>query len=101
MVPHPQLLQTTIKQAKLLKIGDKCGHNSRKMGLQQYVGWLQELKPYARRHSTFRVGLYGCLWVGAMKFWSDLAIALVRLKPGKLPYFQRSLRAMTLIKSAL
>jgi hypothetical protein len=56
---------------------------------------------YARRHSTFWVGLYGFLWIGAMEFWSDLAIALVRLKPGKLPYFQRGLRAMTLIQSAL
>lgn len=36
-----------------------------------------------------------------MEFWSDLAIALVHLKPGKLPYFQQGLRAMTLIQSAL
>ncbi|MDM9584866.1 IS4 family transposase [Nostoc sp. GT001] len=78
-----------------------AGRNCRKMGLQQYVGRLQELKRYARRHSAFWVGLYGCLWVGAMEFWSDLAIALVRLKPGKLHYFQRGLRAMALIQSAL
>ena len=78
-----------------------AGRKSQKMGLQQYVGRLQELKRYTRRHSTFWIGLYGCLWVGAMEFWSDLAIALVHLKPGKLPYFQRGLRAMTLIQSAL
>ncbi|WP_223280362.1 IS4 family transposase [Nostoc sp. PA-18-2419] len=77
-----------------------AGRKSRKMGLQQYIGRIQELKRYTRRHSTFWIGLYGCLWVGAMEFWSDLAIALVHLKPSKLPYFQRGLRAMTLIQSA-
>ncbi len=54
-----------------------------------------------RRHSAFWIGLYGCLWVGAMEFCSDLAIALMRFKPNKLPHFQRGLRAMTLIQSAL
>nr|MDZ8004641.1 hypothetical protein [Nostoc sp. DedSLP05]MDZ8101998.1 hypothetical protein [Nostoc sp. DedSLP01] len=78
-----------------------AGRKSRKMGLQQYIGRLQELKRYTRRHSTFWIRLYGYLWVAAMEFWSDLAIALVHLKPGKLPYFQQCLRAMTLIQSAL
>lgn len=32
-----------------------------------------------------------------MKFWSDLAYDLMRLKPRKLPYFQKGLRAMTFI----
>lgn len=54
-----------------------------------------------RRHSAFWIGLYGCLWVGAMEFLSDLAIALMRNKTHKLPYFQKGLRAMTLIQSAL
>lgn len=52
-----------------------AGRNSRFRGLQKYIGRLQELKRIHRRHSAFWVGLYGCLWVGAMEFWSDLAIA--------------------------
>lgn len=43
----------------------------------------------------------GVYEVGAMKFWSDLAIVLVCLKPGKPPYFQLVLRATILIQSAL
>jgi len=36
-----------------------------------------------------------------MEFWSELAVALMALKPHKLPYFHKGLRAMTLIQSAL
>lgn len=78
-----------------------AGRTSRKMGLQKYIGRLQELKRTHRRHSAFWVGLYGCLWVGAMEFWADLAYQFMRLKPGKLPYFHQGLRAMALIQSAL
>jgi hypothetical protein len=34
-----------------------------------------------------------------MEFWADLAHELMRLKPSKLPYFQKDLRAMALIQS--
>lgn len=77
------------------------GRQSGKMGVQKYLGRLQELKRSSRRHSAFWVGLYGCLWVGAIEFWFDLAVSLMRLKPGKIPNFQKGLRAMTLIQSAL
>ena len=78
-----------------------AGRNSRKMGLQKYIGRLNELKRTHRRHSAFWVGLYGQVWVGAMEFWADLADEFMRLKPGKLPYFHKGLRAMALIQSAL
>ncbi|MER3472424.1 MAG: IS4 family transposase, partial [Chitinophagaceae bacterium] len=45
--------------------------------------------------------LYGQVWVGAMEFWADLADEFMRLKPSKLPYFHKGLRAMALIQSAL
>ena len=78
-----------------------AGRNSRQMGLQKYVGRLKELNRLHRRHSAFWVGLYGQLWVGAMEFWADLAHDLMRLKPSKLPYFRKGLRAMSLIQSSL
>nr|WP_322658912.1 hypothetical protein [Dendronalium sp. ChiSLP03b] len=37
------------------------------MGLQKYVGRLQELKRSSRQHSSFWIGLYGLLWVGAIE----------------------------------
>lgn len=79
----------------------RAGRQDRNMVLQKYVGRLQELKRVSRRHSPFWVGLYGHLWVGAMEHWSDLALILMRLKPAKLPHFQRGLRAMQLIQSTV
>lgn len=38
-----------------------AGSKVRQVGLQKYVGRLQELKHSYRRYSTFRVGLYGHL----------------------------------------
>ncbi|MEH1848413.1 MAG: IS4 family transposase [Nostoc sp.] len=97
--------QRLIALILLIAIAYTCailaGRNSRKMGLQKYVGRLKELQRSQHRHSIFWVGLYGQLWVGAMEFWTDLADDLMRLKPSKLPYFQKGLRAMTLIQSAL
>ncbi|MDZ4876800.1 MAG: IS4 family transposase ISAcma19 [Chroococcidiopsis cubana SAG 39.79] len=78
-----------------------AGRSFRPIGVQKYLGRLTELQRSYRRHSSFWVGLYGQLWVGAMEFWIDLADEFIRLKPSKLPYFQKGLRAMALIQSAL
>jgi hypothetical protein len=97
--------QRLIALILLLAIAYTCavlaGRRSRTMGLQKYLGRLQQLKRITRRHSTFWIGLYGHLWIGAMELWSELAAALMALKPHKLPYFHKGLRAMTLIQSAL
>lgn len=88
----------------LIAIAYSCavlaGRNCCQRGQQKYVGRLKELQRYHRRHSAFWVGLYGHLWVGAMEFWAELASEFMRLKPGKLLYFQKGLRAMALIQSA-
>ncbi|MEH2276162.1 MAG: hypothetical protein V7K40_15575 [Nostoc sp.] len=57
------------------------GRASTQVGLQKYLGRLQELKRSMRRHSAFWIGLYGCLSVGAMEFLSIRAIALMGNKP--------------------
>lgn len=74
---------------------------TQRAGFQKYVGRVQELKQIHHRHSAFWIGMYGCLWVGAMEEWDFLAAQLMRLKPNKLPYFQQGLRAMSLIQSTL
>ena len=78
-----------------------AGRKSRTLGLQKYIGRLKELKRVHRRHSAFWIDLYGCLWVGAMESWAELAESLMRFKPGKLPDFQKCLRAMSLIQPIL
>ena len=97
--------QRLITLILLIAIAYTCailaGRNSRSLGLQKYVGRLKELKRLQRRHSAFWIGLYGQLWVGAMEFWADLAHEFMSLKSSKLPYFQKGLRAMHLIQSAL
>lgn len=97
--------QRLIALILLIAIAYTCavltGRQSRNLGLQKYLARLQDLKRIHRRHSAFWVGLYGHLWVGAIEFWSDLAISLMRLKPSKLPYFQKGLRALALIQSTL
>lgn len=96
--------QRLIALILLIAIAYTCailaGRQHRNMGLQKYVGRLNELKRIQRRHSAFWVGLYGFLWVGAMELWADFSAELMRLKPSKLPYFHKGLRAMKLIQSA-
>ena len=61
--------QRLIALILLIAIAYSCailsGRQSRKMGVQKYLGRLQELKRSSRDHSTFWLGLYGQLWVGA------------------------------------
>lgn len=77
------------------------GRKLRQIGLHKYLGRLQELKRSHRRHSTFWIGLYGYLWIGAMELWAGFAHELMQLKPHKLLHSQQGLRAMTLIQSTL
>jgi hypothetical protein len=97
--------QRLITLILLIAIAYTCailtGRQSRKLGVQKYLGRLQELKRSSRRHSTFWLGLYGQLWIGAMEQWAELAQHLMRLKPNKLLHCQRGLHAMTLIQSTL
>lgn len=89
----------------LIAIAYSCavlaGQKLRQSKMQKYIGRLTELRRRERRHSTFWLGLYGHLWVGALEVWADLAQELMRLKPAKSPHFQRGLRAMTLIQSSV
>lgn len=61
------ILLITIAYTCAIRAGRQCQN----MGLQKYIGRLQELKRISRRHSPFWVGLYGQLWLGAMEHWSD------------------------------
>jgi hypothetical protein len=75
------------------------GRKIKQLGQQKYVSRLTELGRTVRRHSSFWVGLYGQVWMAGMEFLSDLVSQLMRIKPNKLPFFQRGLRAMALIQS--
>ena len=73
------------------------GQKIKRQGQQKYVNRLKELRRIDRRHSSFWVGLYRQMWVAGMEFCEDLVSKLMRIRPNKLPFYQRGLRAMTLI----
>jgi hypothetical protein len=87
----------------LIAIAYSCallqGQKIKRMGIQKYVGRLTEYGRSIRRHSSFWIGLYGQCWVVGMEFCQDIIIELMRIRRNKLPFFQRGMRAMSLILS--
>jgi len=71
------------------------------MGIQKYVGRVQELGRAVRRHSSFWIGLYGECWVTGIEVCLDLVSELMKIRTNKRPFFQKGIRAMTLILSTL
>jgi len=69
------------------------------MEVQKYVGRLTECGRSIRRHSSFWIGLYGQCWVVGMEFCQDIISELMKIRRNKLPFFQRGMRAMSLILS--
>ena len=85
----------------LIAIAYSCallqGQKIKRMGIQKYVGRLTEYRRSIRRHSSFWIGLYGQCWVVGIEFCQDIIIELMRIRRNKLPFFQRGMRAMSLI----
>jgi hypothetical protein len=87
----------------LIAIAYSCallqGKKIKNMGIQKYVGRLTECRRSIRRHSSFWIGLYGQCWVIGMEFCQDIIAELMKIRRNKLPFFQRGMRAMSLILS--
>ena len=77
-----------------------AGQKIKRQGQQKYVNRLKELRRVEQRHSNFWVGLYGQLWIAGIEFCRDLVQELMRIRPNKLPFYQRGLSAMNLIQQA-
>jgi hypothetical protein len=76
------------------------GKRIRKQQVQRYLGRTKEPKRRENRHSQFWIGLYGRLWIDSLNLWSTWAGKLRALKPHKRRFFQRGLRAISLIHQA-
>ena len=76
------------------------GKKIKRMGLQKYVGRLQEPRRNERRHSSFYIGLYGQTWVNYRGYCESAVLDLMKLNRNKLKYYQKGLRAMELILAA-
>lgn len=77
-----------------------AGQKIKRQGQQKYVNRLQELQRVERRHSSFWVGLYGQMWVAGLELCEEWLQELMRIRRNKLRFFQRGLRAMSLIQQA-
>ena len=77
------------------------GRKMKQMGIQKYIGRVKETERTERRHSSFYIGLYGQTWVNFMDGCADMVLDLMRLNRNKRKYYQKGLRAMKLILSAL
>jgi hypothetical protein len=75
------------------------GRKLKHLGIQKYIGRLTELRRRVRRHSSFWIGLYGQCWVVGMEFCWEIVEHLMRIRRNKLPFFQRGMKAMSLILS--
>ena len=75
------------------------GQAIKSKGQQKYIGRLKELKRMTRRHSNFWVGLYGQMWIAALESESNWLRDLMIIRPNKLTFFQKGLRAMALIQA--
>lgn len=69
-------------------------------GVQKYVGRVKESKRNVKRHSSFYIGLYGKNWVSSGENCRELVAELMKLSRNKIAYYQRGLRAMSLIIAA-
>ena len=69
------------------------------MDVQKYVGRIQELGQYERRHSSFYIGLYGQNWVRFLESFWEFVTELKIINSNKLQAYNRGLRARRLIAS--
>ena len=76
------------------------GRAIKSTGQKNYINRFRKVKQLLTKNSSFWVGLYGDVWVIGMEFLSDWSQKLMRMTPNKLSFFQKGLRAMSLIQSA-
>ena len=73
------------------------GKSCKNQGHQKYITRLSEARRKYRRHSDFRVGLYGENWVIAWDFCDSLVEELMRINRHKINYYQQGLKVLAAI----
>ena len=89
----------------LIAIAYSCailqGKQMKQKGVQKYIGRVKESGREDRRHSSFWIGIYGQGWVAQTDCCQEIVEELMVIRRNKLPFFQRGIRAMTLIRQSL
>jgi Transposase DDE domain len=76
------------------------GRAIKSTGQQKYIGRLRKIKQSLTKNSNFWLGLYGDVWIIARDFVAQWVEELMRVNPNKFPFYQKGLRAMTIIQHA-
>ncbi|XWK88672.1 MAG: IS4 family transposase [Phormidium sp.] len=77
------------------------GKRTKLQGQQKYVCRIQEPGRSRRRHSNFWIGLYGENWLTAFYSCQSWVEEMLNYTPNKKSFYQRGLRAITLIHQPL
>jgi hypothetical protein len=70
-------------------------------GIQRYVARPREAKRPYPRHSSFYVGLHAYNWVNLFQSQYEIIQEIMQINRNKLTHYQKGLRAMELVRSAL
>jgi hypothetical protein len=100
-VSEPRFLALVLLIAIAYSLNTMRGQQLNILPHRIYICRLKESNRSPERHSDFWIGTYGTFWVESMDAFSELAFSLIRLKPQKIPYFSKGLKAMSFIKQAL
>jgi hypothetical protein len=73
------------------------GKSFKNQGHQKYIARLTEAQRKYRRHSDFRVGLYGQNWIIAWDFCDELVEKLMIINRHKLKYYQQGLKVLSAV----
>jgi hypothetical protein len=76
------------------------GRARKSTGQQNYISRCRKVKQFITKNSSFWIGSSGDVWVIEMELLFDWSQKLMRMAPNKLTFFQRGVRAMSLIESA-
>jgi len=71
------------------------GKSFKNQGHQKYIARLTEAQRKYRRHSDFRVGLYGQNWVIAWEFCYSLVEKIMIINRHKINYYQQGLKVLS------
>jgi hypothetical protein len=100
-VNEPRLMGLILLITIAYTLANFQGELVKKLRTTEYVGRPTEKQRSIPRHSYLGMGLNCLAYLQALTIWSDLAHRLMALKPHKSLDFQRGLKAVSTLQSAL
>lgn len=78
-----------------------CGKSIKAKGFAQYVTRPTESQRKYSRHSSFSIGFHSQNWLDSIAFFQDVVQESISFYPYKQSYYQKGMRAISLIQQAL